>query len=163
MVWTHFTLGLFSVLQKTVSFAVILQISVTQTLITFGVLVICSIVTAGIIVRWLPRLLIGIAFLIPFVTPFMAFGGSAPMLLGGIYLDFTMVFILIGSLILFQFHLRIRNVVTTLLVTFAVLGGYMALSQVFLSLGQILLAVPLGIVMILAQKPSINEPQIPLT
>ncbi len=151
-VFTNLTIGLFNVVQKSVSYAIILQISTTGTIVTFAALLLIAMVAGAAMFRYLPRYLLIIAFFLVMVYPYFSLESSVETIFVKTFSDLLVTFLLAGCLIMYCLKFKASNPARILLVSVIVVSAYMAGVVAFGALAQAFLAVPLGIAVLLSSN-----------
>jgi hypothetical protein len=168
VVWFNFTLGLVNFIQKSVSYGIILQLSMTNTIISFVGVILLAILTAIFVLRYFSRGIVMISFLFVILSPYLGFGGIFHNILVILYFNLAVVFLLMGSLILLLRKATLQTIPEVIVFALSVLGLFLLAVLVFDVLAPILLSIPLGIIIIHSRSQSgqittRSDPQITLS
>nr|MDO8114906.1 hypothetical protein [Candidatus Sigynarchaeota archaeon] len=95
---TSLTINVYGVIYKSFSYSIILGLSTTETLITFGGLLLAGIVAGLILLRWFPRHALLVAFCLLLFYPFLSIGNPIQTIFVKTLFDLLVLFLLVGAL-----------------------------------------------------------------
>lgn len=155
--FSNVTMQFYNVIQKTFSYAIILQLSPTLVLLTFLCGMILGLLLSIVILRYIPKLTLVVLFFLVISYPYLSLGNYIQTLFIKSAGDFLVHFLLISAILLQARQMLIRNLLRIIGTAVFILALYLSLMVFFDLLAQIFLGIPIALVMLL-QKSS-NGPK----
>lgn len=148
-IWTNLEMSFYNVIQKAVSYALILQISVNDTIIAFALLVVSALLLSLTILKYLSKYILIIVYgLIQFYA-FFILRGYVQNIFAITFIDLMICFLLVASLVNLNIKQKIKNLSMVISVGLLVLLIYSIFIKFFDSFGVVILSVPIGFASIL--------------
>lgn len=162
MIISSLTISVYGVIQKSFSFAIILGLSTTETVITFAALLLASIFIGLIILRVWPRYILIVAFLLLLLVPYVAVGSHYQMIFLSTFLELILLFIFVGATVLFSIKCKPGNILRVILVAIFVGLSFSVLVLVFDTLAIAFLTIPIAYAIINGQGAFSKKPEEPM-
>jgi hypothetical protein len=142
---SSFTIGVYSVIQKSFSYAIILGLSTTETVITFAALLLIGIVIGLLFLRVLPRYVLIAAFLLLLFYPYLSLGSHYQMVFVSTFFDILLLFLFVAAVAVFSIKCKVQNLMRVIIIAVLVAAGFFLLVLAFDTLAVAFLAIPVGI------------------
>ncbi len=153
------TIGVYGVIQKSFSYAIILGLSTTETIMIFVILVLLGIIIGLLFLRVLPRYILIAAFLLLLFYPYLALGSHYQMIFVTSFFDVLLLFLFVAVVALFSIKGRSRNFLRVIFIAVLVAAGFFLLVLAFDSLAIAFLAIPVGVAILTGRANHQEEPQ----
>ncbi len=145
------TIGVYGVIQKSFSYAIILGLSTTETIITFAALLLAGIVIGLLFLRFMPRYVLIAAFLLLLFFPYLALGNHYQMIFVTTFFDVVLLFLFVAAVGVFSIKCKVQNLLRVVIVAVLVATGYFLLVLAFDTLAVAFLAIPAGLAILSGQ------------
>ncbi|MEX2680454.1 MAG: hypothetical protein Q6373_002555 [Candidatus Sigynarchaeota archaeon] len=157
---TSLTIGVYGVIQKSFSYAIILGLSTTEILITFAAILLFSIAIGLVFLRFLSRYILIAAFLLLLFYPYLALGNHYQMIFVTTFFDLALLFLFVAAVALFSIKCKVEHLLRVITIAVLVAGGFFLLVLAFDTLAIAFLAIPVGLAILAgrAAKPSVPLP-----
>jgi hypothetical protein len=153
------TIGVYGVIQKSFSYAIILGLSTTEVLITFAVLLLLGIAIGLLFLRVLPRYVLIVAFLLLLFYPYLSLGSHYQMIFVSTFFDLMLLFLFVAAVAVFSIKCKVQNLLRVIIIAVLVAAGFFLLVLAFDTLAIAFLSVPVGIAILTGQSGNHGESQ----
>ncbi len=144
MIASSLTIGVYSVIQKSFSFAIILGLSTTETVITFAILLLASIIIGLIFLRVWPRYILIATFLLLLIVPYLAIGAHYQMIFLSSCFELIILFLFVSATVLFSIKCKRGNILHVIFVAIIVGGSFFILVLTLDALAMAFLIIPVA-------------------
>jgi len=139
------TIGVYGVIQKSFSYAIILGLSTAEILVTFAAILLLGIVIGLLFLRVLPRYVLIAAFLLLLFYPYLALGNRYQMIFVTTFFDVALLFLFVAAVAVFSIKCKVQNLLRVIIVAVMVAAGFFLLVLAFDTLAIAFLAIPVGL------------------
>ncbi|MBN2152115.1 MAG: hypothetical protein JW839_11750, partial [Candidatus Lokiarchaeota archaeon] len=154
------TIGVYGVIQKSFSYAIILGLSTAEILVTFAAILLLGVVIGLLFLRVLPRYVLIAAFMLLLFYPFLALGNRYQMIFVTTFFDVALLFMFVAVVAVVSIKCKVQNLLRVIIVAVLVAAGFFLLVLAFDTLAIAFLVVPVGLAILAgrAARPSAPPP-----
>jgi MFS family permease len=151
-IWTLLTLGLYNFIHKSFSYAVILQISLINTILVFLGLLFLTLFLGLALSRFLPRHILSFSAIMLLFSPYFALNSASQSIFINLFFDLLVVFMVAGAFMLIMQRTHPQKILPIIATMIVVLTVYFIAILFFERLTNVFLAIPLCFAIYLSSK-----------